>query len=135
VRITVDLEGAPATVRLPDAILRSAVYNLVQNAVEASPPGGVVELAATVEAGGFVLRVRDRGPGVPDEIRERVFEPFFTTKAATLRTGGMGLGLSLVRRSVQALGGLVEIHDRPGGGTEFVVRLPFTPVSTNGDLQ
>jgi signal transduction histidine kinase len=84
----------------------------------------VVEVAATVENHTFILRVSDRGPGIPAEIRERVFEPFFTTKSAGLRTGGMGLGLSLVGRSVQALGGHVEIQDRAGGGTEVVVRLP-----------
>ena len=130
VRIEVDLSGVPGTVRLPEAILRQALYNLVQNAVEASPPGGLVEVAATVEAGVFVLKVSDRGPGIPPEIRERVFEPFFTTKPVTVRTGGMGLGLSLVGRSVQALGGQVEIQDRPGGGTEFVVRLPIPPLSS-----
>jgi PAS domain S-box-containing protein len=124
VRIEVNLSGSPATVGLPEAILRQALYNLVQNAVEASPAGGVVEVAATVENHTFILRVSDRGPGIPAEIRERVFEPFFTTKSAGLRTGGMGLGLSLVGRSVQALGGHVEIQDRAGGGTEVVVRLP-----------
>jgi PAS domain S-box-containing protein len=129
VKIEVNLAGVPGTVRLPEAILRQALYNLVQNAVEASPPGGVVEVVARVEAGAFILQVRDRGPGIPAEIRERVFEPFFTTKTATVRTGGMGLGLSLVGRSVQALGGHVEIHDREGGGTEFVVRLPIPPVT------
>ena len=129
VRIEVNLAGLPATVRLPEAILRQSLYNLVQNAVEASPPGGVVEVAATVEGGVFILKVSDRGPGIPAEIRERVFEPFFTTKPATVRTGGMGLGLSLVGRSVQALGGHVDIHDRDGGGTEFVVRLPIPAVT------
>lgn len=129
VKIEVDLAGLPSTVRLPEAILRQALYNLVQNAVEASPPEGVVEVLARVDHDVFVLRVRDRGPGIPAEIRERVFEPFFTTKSATVRTGGMGLGLSLVGRSVQALGGQVEIHDREGGGTEFVVRLPIPPVT------
>ena len=99
----------------------------MQNAVEASPPGGVVEVIASVDAGVFILQVLDRGPGIPPDIRERVFEPFFTTKSATVRTGGMGLGLSLVGRSVQALGRHVEIHDRDGGGTEFVVRLPIPP--------
>ncbi|HWA57378.1 MAG TPA: ATP-binding protein [Gemmatimonadales bacterium] len=127
VRIEVNLNGVPGTVRLPEAILRQALYNLVQNAVEASPPGGVVEVIASVDAGVFILQVLDRGPGIPPDIRERVFEPFFTTKSATVRTGGMGLGLSLVGRSVQALGGHVEIHDRDGGGTEFVVRLPIPP--------
>lgn len=130
VKIEVNLTGLPHTIRLPEAIVRQSLYNLVQNAVEASPAGGVVEVAATVSAGVFILKVSDRGPGIPAEIRERVFEPFFTTKSATVRTGGMGLGLSLVGRSVQALGGQVEIHDREGGGTEFVVRLPIPSVAS-----
>jgi hypothetical protein len=124
-RIEVDLTRAPGTVPLPEAILRQALYNLVQNAIEASPPGGVVEVTAAIEGDSFTLAVGDRGPGIPGEIRERVFEPFFTTKDSTVRTGGMGLGLSLVARSVQALGGKVDIHDRAGGGTLVVVRLPL----------
>jgi PAS domain S-box-containing protein len=128
VRIQVDLSAAPAVVRLPDPLLRQAVYNLVQNAVEASPAGGTVLVRATVESGAFTLRVRDQGPGIPAELRERIFEPFFTTKAGSVRTGGMGLGLSMVRHSVQAFGGRVEILDPPGGGTEIVVRLPLNPI-------
>jgi signal transduction histidine kinase len=130
VTIEVKLTDLPQTVRLPETIVRQSLYNLVQNAVEASPPGGTVEVAATVIDSVFILTVSDRGPGIPAEIRERVFEPFFTTKSAAVRTGGMGLGLSLVGRSVQALGGQVEIHDREGGGTEFVVRLPIPSVTS-----
>jgi len=125
VTIKVDLQRAPQVVQLPDALLRQALYNLVQNAVEASPKGGTVWVSAASEDGMFELRVKDNGPGIPQEIRERIFEPFFTTKPSSTRTGGMGLGLSLVRRSVHALGGQVEIIDVPEGGTEFVVRLPL----------
>jgi PAS domain S-box-containing protein len=125
VSIKVDLQGAPQVVQLPDALLRQALYNLIQNAVEASPKGGTVSVTAAAENGMFALRVKDGGPGIPQEIRERIFEPFFTTKPSSTRTGGMGLGLSLVRRSVHALGGHVEILDVPEGGTEFVVRLPL----------
>jgi hypothetical protein len=130
VHIVTDLSRAPSLVPLPDAVLRQAVYNLVQNAVEASPPGGTVTVSATVEQDHLVLRVRDQGPGVPKEIRDRIFDPFFTTKSATVRTGGMGLGLSLVHRSVQAFGGRVALVDLPGGGTEFEVRLPLSPIAT-----
>lgn len=128
VRLTVDLAGAPPIVRLPDALLRQAVYNLVQNAIDASPPGGSVVVTALAEPGIFLLKVRDQGPGVPSDIRERIFEPFFSTKAGTLRTGGMGLGLAMVRQSVQAFGGRIDIVDPPEGGAEFVVRLPLTKI-------
>jgi signal transduction histidine kinase len=129
VRIVTDFSRTPSLVPLPDAVLRQAVYNLVQNAIEASPPGGTVTVSALVEDEAFVLRVRDEGPGVPQEIRDRIFDPFFTTKSASVRTGGMGLGLSLVHRSVHAFGGRVEFVDLPGGGTEFEVRLPLTPIA------
>jgi PAS domain S-box-containing protein len=125
VRITTDLSRSPAQVAIPDAVLRQTVYNLVQNAVEASPSGSTVEVSAAVEDQRLVLRIRDRGPGIPAEIRARVFEPFFTTKPSSVKTGGMGIGLALVRRSVEALGGTIEILDREGGGTEFVVRMPL----------
>lgn len=126
VRITTDLSRAPSTVAIPDAVLRQTVYNLVQNAVEASPSGSTVEVLASMEDKRLVLRICDRGPGIPAEIRARVFEPFFTTKSSSVKTGGMGIGLALVRRSVEALGGTIEILDREGGGTEFVVRMPMT---------
>jgi PAS domain S-box-containing protein len=129
VRIVADLDGTPAVVPLPDSVLRQSVYNLVQNAVEASPPDGTVTVSARVEDGGLVLRVRDQGPGVAPEARESVFEPFVTTKGRNLSTGGMGIGLSLVRRSVEALGGRIEVLDPPGGGAEFVVRLPLSPAN------
>jgi hypothetical protein len=125
VRITTDLSRAPSQVAIPDAVLRQTVYNLVQNAVEASPSGSTVEVSAALEDKRLVLRIRDRGPGIPAEIRARVFEPFFTTKPSSVKTGGMGIGLALVRRSVEALGGTIEILDREGGGTEFVVRMPL----------
>jgi PAS domain S-box-containing protein len=125
VRITADLSRSPSQVPIPDAVLRQAVYNLVQNAVEASPSGSTVEVSAAVEERVLVLRISDRGPGIPAEIRARVFEPFFTTKPSSVKTGGMGIGLALVRRSVEALGGTIEILDREGGGTEFVVRMPL----------
>jgi signal transduction histidine kinase len=122
VKIEVDAGGAPGLLPVPSALLRQAVYNLVQNAVEASPPGETVTVRAWTEGPVFWLSIRDRGPGVPHSMREKIFEPFVTTKR-DLRTAGMGLGLSLVRRSVQALGGRIEIRDPEGGGAEFRIRL------------
>jgi len=125
VTIAVDTSQAPAVVPIPGALLRQAVYNLVQNAVEASPPGETVQVRAWREGEDtFWLSVRDRGPGVPAGLREWIFEPFVSTKGS-VKTSGMGLGLSLVRKSVQALGGRIEIHDPEGGGAEFRIRLPL----------
>lgn len=126
VRIAVAMDQAPQVLPVPDAILRQCVFNLIQNAVEASPDGALIQVTASREAHAFVLRVRDHGPGVPGELRERIFDPFFSTKDTSVRTGGMGLGLSLVRRSLQSVGGHIDIVSPPDGGAEFVVRFPLT---------
>ena len=130
VKIVTDLSRAPSLVPVPDALLRQTMYNLVQNAFDASPVGGTITVTAIVEQDECVLRVTDEGPGVPDALRQRIFDPFFSTKDRTVKTGGMGIGLSLVRQSVQAVGGSIVVHDRPQGGTEFEVRLPMTPLDT-----
>ncbi|HEV8598335.1 MAG TPA: ATP-binding protein [Gemmatimonadales bacterium] len=123
VRIRTELDSVPSQVPIPESVLRQSVYNLVQNAVEASPPGGTVTIQACLEDSTFVLRVRDEGPGVPDENRSRIFQPF--AGAGEGGGSGGGIGLFLVDRSVRALGGSVEIADPPEGGTEFVVRIPL----------
>jgi signal transduction histidine kinase len=74
--------------------------------------------------------VSDEGPGVPVALRERIFDPFFTTKDRSVKTGGMGIGLSLVRQSVTAVGGQITVQDGVAGGTTFEVRLPMTPIDT-----
>ncbi|MHB1329510.1 MAG: ATP-binding protein, partial [Gemmatimonadales bacterium] len=128
VEIRADVAGAPAIMPFPDALIRQVVFNLVQNAVEASPPRGVVGVSAdVVEDRGrqcFRLIVRDQGRGVPETLKEQVFQDFYSTKSG-LRTGGMGLGLSIVRSSVRALGGDIDIREPDEGGAEFVVRLPI----------
>jgi signal transduction histidine kinase len=65
------------------------------------------------------LRVRDNGPGMPPELRERIFDPFYTSKQ-----GGTGLGLALTRKIVEAHGGQLELGSTPGDATQFVVTLP-----------
>lgn len=130
VKIITNVTNAPSLVPVPDALLRQTLYNLVQNALDASPPNGTIEVSASRDGDECVIRVCDEGPGIPQRIRDRIFEPFFSTKDRTIKTGGMGIGLSLVRQSVLAVGGQVHVHDRPQGGTEFEVRLPMQPIDT-----
>jgi signal transduction histidine kinase len=99
--------------------LRGALLNLVRNAVEASPPGAAVEIAARGDGERAELEVRDRGPGLTPEAQAKLFRPFFTTKEK-----GTGLGLALAKKVVEAHGGALAIEAREGGGTVARVALP-----------
>ncbi|MGV3709985.1 MAG: ATP-binding protein [Gemmatimonas sp.] len=132
VRIETDFSNVPSVIRLPSAMLRQIFINLAQNAFEASPPGELVTIRAEMTDGQFTLSVRDRGNGVPPELRDRIFDPFFSTKDRGVRTGGMGLGLALVRRTVTAAGGNIAVADAPGSGAIFTVTLPV-PSGAQGD--
>lgn len=103
-------------------LLRRAVRNLLENARRYSDGPITVEL--TREGREAVVRVRDRGPGVPPAERERIFEPFYRLAGASERFGGVGLGLALVRSITQRHHGSVHCEDREGGGACFVLRLP-----------
>ncbi len=126
IRITVDLARAPAIVEIPASLLRQCVHTLVQNAIDASPDNTSVDVSAAIERGAFVLRVRDRGPVITPERQERLFEPFSAGGEFNAATDGPALGLSLVRRSVQSVGGTIAIEQPLDGGAEFVVRFPLT---------
>lgn len=113
-------------VRIPEGSLRQVLYNLLANAVEASPPGAAVTIAATLADDTVAIAVTDRGSGIAGEHRHRVFEPFFTTKSRET-TGGLGLGLSISKGIVEALGGSLDFESEPGQGTVFRVILPTQP--------
>ena len=125
VKIETDLSRAPSIVPVPSAVLRQIVYNLVQNAMDASPPGGTVVVSAAAIHDTLELMVSDRGPGIAPELRRRVFEPFFSTKDMPTRKSGMGLGLALVRQTVLSAGGSIRVDQAPEGGALFIVTLPL----------
>ena len=111
-------------------LLRRMVRNLLENARRHA--AGDIHLSLRLEAGQVVMRVRDNGPGVPAELRERIFEPFYRLQGATERDGGVGLGLALVKSIVLRHGGAVRCEGRPEGGACFVVNLPQSPRAEGG---
>jgi signal transduction histidine kinase len=113
---------------LPEGFLRQIVFNLAQNAIDASPPGGLVEIIARLDGSEIQISVSDQGKGISEKERERVFTPFYTTKSGNERSG-LGLGLCVSRSLVRAMGGLLDFRAAPGGGTEFFVRLPRRGIS------
>ncbi|HEY2066146.1 MAG TPA: ATP-binding protein [Gemmatimonadaceae bacterium] len=130
VTLTCDARDGEFFVEGDEDLLHRAVFNLVLNAVQASPEHGAVRLqveaaspelldiGSTFAAGGVALSVVDSGKGIPAEIRDRMFDPFFTT-----RQGGSGLGLAVVHRAIDAHRGLVFV-DSSTTGTRFTVVLP-----------
>jgi signal transduction histidine kinase/ActR/RegA family two-component response regulator len=103
--------------------VEQVLANLLVNALQVSPPSGVVAIEARRNAArGVTIAVTDQGPGVPAELRERLFEPFFTTKGPG---EGTGLGLAIARAIVHAHGGTIEVLDAPNGrGARFAVHFP-----------
>ena len=115
-------DGKPLVVSGVGKLLRRAIRNLLENANRYSR--GPVKVELDREGGLAVMRVRDRGPGVPLAERERIFEPFYRLAGASELHGGVGLGLALVRSITQRHNGSVQCEDQAGGGACFVLRLP-----------
>jgi signal transduction histidine kinase len=101
--------------------------NLIDNALDAVPQGGTIDITAGRELQGVVVRVVDNGPGIPSDIRDRIFDPFFTTKPVGK---GTGLGLDIVRRLVAHNDGQIDVDSAPGR-TEFRVVLPIANARVN----
>jgi signal transduction histidine kinase len=100
--------------------LNQVWVNLIDNALDAVPAAGHVEVKAEYREGAVVVSIRDDGPGIPPEFLGRIFDPFFTTKPVGQ---GTGLGLDIVRRLVRRHDGKIEVKSQPGR-TEFQVILP-----------
>ena len=121
VDVRVRANGEPCKVMGHYDPLRRAFANLLRNSAEAMQGRGAIDVAVTRDAGGLVVTIADHGPGVPDELRQRVFEPYFTTKQ-----DGTGLGLALVRQTIEAHNGTIGVADTPGGGATFSIVLSAT---------
>lgn len=121
-RVVVQVAGLERPVRALRNAVVQALYHLLKNAAEADPHGEIL-LAAAEEEGAAVLRVLDRGPGLPPELGEKIFEPFVSGKA-----GHRGLGLALGRHFVEQSGGTLRGENRvPPPGAVFLIRLPLAP--------
>jgi two-component system OmpR family sensor kinase len=111
-------------------LLRSAIENVLRNAVRYSPQGAPVEVAVERGAAGLTISVRDRGPGVPAGELERIFEPFYRVAESRDRdSGGEGIGLAITSQVMKAHGGTARADNRAGGGFEVQLNLPTTTLA------
>ena len=118
----------PGTTELhgDDQLLRSAVENVVRNALRATPPGGKVEMRAELRGEEIVVTVRDQGPGVPEKELTRIFRPFYRLDASRDRkSGGTGLGLAIAERAVRRHGGTIVARNATCGGFVVEISLPL----------
>lgn len=133
-RLTLTLQSAvpQAIVRADGVRLEQVVNNLLSNAIKYTPPGGSIEVFIESDGDDAVLRVRDNGKGISPEMLTRVFEMFMQGETSIDRSdGGMGVGLTLVKKLVQLHRGSVRAYSRgSGSGSEFVVRLPHANPQT-----
>lgn len=122
----IELKFSPAA-ELPTLLcnsdqLRQVFLNLILNAMEAMPQGGILNIRTAAGSSVALIEISDTGIGIPDEVREHLFEPFFTTKST-----GTGLGLSISAHIVTQHGGQITVDSTPGHGTTFRITLPYHP--------
>ena len=114
------LPSKPLVAKIDADLLKQAVLNVIQNGAQAMEQGGRLEVVLEEEGKTAVLRVSDEGPGIPEEIREKIFDLYFTTKS-----GGSGIGLAMTYRILQFHHGSVEVESEVGRGAEFLLRIPL----------
>lgn len=103
--------------------LQRAVMNILSNAEDATPRGGRISMTVSSNDGLLLFRIQDTGPGIPDQIKERIFEPFATFG----KSRGTGLGLAITRRIVEEHYGDIQFETELGKGTVFSIKLPLRP--------
>ena len=119
IEVLVTANGGRRTIQGHYEPLRRAFSNLFRNAAEAMDGRGTIDVAVAGEGRGMVVTVSDHGAGIPPELRSHVFEPYMTTKP-----DGTGLGLALVRQTIDAHQGTIAVSETPGGGATFTLVFP-----------
>jgi signal transduction histidine kinase len=119
IHLEVKIDAAARKAESDSTFINRILHNLVNNAVQAMPKGGKLSILAYKEANELVITVEDTGVGVPEEAKEKLFNPMFTTKAK-----GQGLGLAVIKRMTETLGGTVTFESQKDKGTTFTIRLP-----------
>ena len=126
--ITVDSKSA--ILIMPEGSLRQILYNILTNAIDASPKGGIIKIMTEIKDQVLILSIFDQGPGIPVEAQSHIFEPFFSTKHGY--KSGLGLGLSISKEIVEKLGGHINFESETGNDTVFKIILPIKNAGGKG---
>jgi signal transduction histidine kinase len=123
VMLSTRARGDLTQVLLPEGEVKQILYNLIRNAIQASPPGESVTICTKQEKHEVWVAISDRGAGIADKVLPHIFDPFFSTKSGEPKTG-MGLGLSVSQSLIEAMGGHIEVASRAGQGSRFTAIFP-----------
>ncbi|BCR03328.1 hybrid sensor histidine kinase/response regulator [Desulfuromonas versatilis] len=126
-RFEIALEPLPRTLLADRGKIVEVLENILSNAVKYSPAGGLVRVSGRATEAGFELAVEDQGIGMTPEQLERIFDRFYRVDASTTASGGLGLGMSIVKNIVEAHGGSIQVSSEPGRGTRVSFVLPLAP--------
>jgi signal transduction histidine kinase len=122
VKVHTQLDGSLPDILADESQIRQIIMNLCINAIHAMEKGGLLTIATQARAEEVVLSLCDTGPGIPEDIKDKIFLPFFTTKDVDV---GTGLGLSVVHGIVKSHRGRIKVAGEVGKGAEFKVYLPM----------
>lgn len=117
--LSINIKGV-SNIKTDPVLLQRVLTNLVNNAIQAMPKGGKLDLTGYVTERKLFIVVSDTGAGIPKQVQPKLFEPMFTTKAK-----GQGLGLAVAKRLTQSLGGNITFESQQGKGTKFTIQLPL----------
>jgi two-component system sporulation sensor kinase C len=129
VRLEATPSPTPATAQLPEGEVKQILYNLIRNAIDASPSGESVEVQVERDVDEARIHVADSGAGISESELPSIFDPFFTTKAGKADSG-MGLGLPVSRSLIEAMGGAIEVRTSDGAGSCFTASFPLGETAT-----
>ncbi len=128
IQLETRLDGALPPVEIDEGQIRQAILNILVNARQVLGPGGRIEISTGLGPGGEVaVRIADNGPGIPDELRQKIFDVFYST-----RGGGTGLGLPIAQRILESHGGWIDLETEVGRGTTFTLHVPSPGRLENG---
>ena len=120
IRVVLNIKKSFSKMLVDPVMMKRVFTNLIENAIEAMPEGGEIKISMSIENNHALITFEDTGIGIPEDKIKEIFRPFFTTKSK-----GLGLGLAICKKLIEAHGGSIFVRSKVGEGSRFEIRLPF----------